>query len=153
MMETTIRPSLREKFEAKYIPEPMSGCWLWIGSTDTPGYPSMGVNRKRRHASSVALELAGRPLAAGQLALHKCDVKECVNPDHLYAGNRHDNARDKIQRGRDRGPAAVNRQKTRCNRGHALSGDNLYVPSSGHRHCRTCRSEWKKLHVTPTPRS
>ena len=27
-----MRGTLVERFEAKYIPEPNSGCWLWEGS-------------------------------------------------------------------------------------------------------------------------
>lgn len=34
-----------------------------------------------------------------------------------------------------------NTYKTHCPHGHELSGDNLYVPPSGSRMCRTCRRE------------
>jgi hypothetical protein len=50
----------------------------------------------RRHAHRVALAVAlGRPLRPGMFACHKCDVKECVRPSHLYEGTQSDNELDK----------------------------------------------------------
>lgn len=36
--------------------------------------------------------------------LHHCDVRECCNPAHLYLGTNKDNARDRVLRGKARGP-------------------------------------------------
>jgi len=33
------------------------------------------------------------------MVIHNCDIKACVNIDHLYLGTRKDNARDAIERG------------------------------------------------------
>jgi hypothetical protein len=42
----------------------------------------------------------GREIPADKMALHHCDNRPCVNPDHLYEGAHLDNERDKDARGR-----------------------------------------------------
>lgn len=61
------------------------------------GYGKTG----REMAHRVAYRIwKGRPK---NLVLHKCDVKPCVNPEHLYDGTYTDNRRDYQQRGRYKG--------------------------------------------------
>jgi len=90
-----------DRFWAKVSPEPNSGCWLWTGALLSPnGY---GVFRlsvgKNMTAHRYSCELAHGTPEEGECALHKCDVKSCVNPDHLYWGSVKDNTRDAIERG------------------------------------------------------
>jgi len=90
-------------FEDKYIPEPMSGCWLWLGSCDDKGY-GKGFSCQRRykaHRHSWTLYRGEIPL--GLCVLHKCDTPACVNPDHLFLGTRTDNSVDKVRKARHRG--------------------------------------------------
>jgi predicted XRE-type DNA-binding protein len=92
--------SFRQRFEEKYIPEPNSGCWLWIGSSDKDGYGRIG-----REVSSDGIMPAHR--ASYQIyvcepgeshVLHKCDNPSCVNPDHLWLGDRFDNMTDSAKK-------------------------------------------------------
>lgn len=43
------------------------------------------------------------PIPERCLVLHKCDMRVCVNPDHLYLGNHHQNSIDSVIRGRAKG--------------------------------------------------
>jgi hypothetical protein len=51
------------------------------------------------YAHRLALERKlGRPIKPGLCALHTCDCKSCVNPDHLYEGTYTDNLLDAFER-------------------------------------------------------
>lgn len=80
-------------------------CWEWMGLKDKDGYgifhlslPQNGKREKRAHRASLIL--SGIPIPAGLCALHKCDNRACVRPDHLYVGTPAQNNSDCIQRGR-----------------------------------------------------
>lgn len=96
--------SLRLRFQAQYIPEPNSGCWLWLGATNQEGRARMMTPNGLKQASHVSLELAGRQLPPGLSALHTCDNVYCVNPAHLFFGTQFDNMRDCVRKGRWKQP-------------------------------------------------
>lgn len=77
------------------------GCWLWTGAPDFEGYGRIKVGPRRMiGAHRCSLQLAiGRELTTTERALHRCDVRLCVRPDHLYVGDATDNMRDAIERG------------------------------------------------------
>jgi hypothetical protein len=76
-----------------------SGCWLWTGAFTEKGYGVAwdGKRTQKAHRVSYMLKHGRMPT---QCVLHKCDVPNCVNPDHLFVGTRLENNRDMIQKGR-----------------------------------------------------
>jgi len=92
--------TILERFEEKYIPEPMSGCFLWTASVNNSGYGWIGVNGKTVGAHRLSYELFIGSVPDGLCVLHKCDVRSCVNPDHLFLGTYKDNRADMIAKGR-----------------------------------------------------
>jgi HNH endonuclease len=88
------------RFERKYIPEPMSGCWLWLGLLHEGGYGEFREHGKRIRAHVFSYKYFKGKIPKGKFVLHTCDVRCCVNPDHLYAGTKKQNTADCIRRNR-----------------------------------------------------
>jgi hypothetical protein len=74
-------------------------CWLWTGRKNKKGYGTIKVDGRSwtTHRLSYYLETGVNPAL---YVLHHCDVRNCVNPAHLYAGTQTDNMRDMLSRGR-----------------------------------------------------
>jgi hypothetical protein len=77
------------------------GCWDWQGAIDRDGYGIFSYAGKTYRAPRIAMEIAGRPLSAGEMACHRCDNPGCVRPDHLFAGTNQDNMKDMVRKGRN----------------------------------------------------
>ena len=78
-------------------------CWLWTGATLLNGYGTLTRDGKRIYAHRLSYEINVGPILVGQVICHKCDVRNCVRPDHLFAGSVGDNNRDMWTKGRGRG--------------------------------------------------
>ena len=85
-------------FEARIERLAESGCWIWMRSLQRQGYGQTGYGSQRAHRN--AWEFYRGPIPDGLHVLHHCDVRCCVNPDHLYLGTHSDNMRDMYRRGR-----------------------------------------------------
>lgn len=92
------------KFEALFTPEPNTGCWLWFGYRQNGYGRIMRGSRQHLLAHRYSYETNVGPIPDGLDVLHRCDVSECVNPEHLFLGTHADNMRDMALKGRQRGP-------------------------------------------------
>jgi hypothetical protein len=100
MRDNTQGLSVSEKLDYYSMPEPMSGCTLWVGSLAMDGYGQLGINKRNLRAHRVAWEEAIGPIPEGMKVLHKCDNKACVNVKHLFVGTQMDNIKDRDIKGR-----------------------------------------------------
>lgn len=94
--------SLLERFLEKVEKGPKH--WMWTGAMMSSGYGMMwNADDKPRleGAHRISFKLFKGPIPEGQHVLHvrTCDVKRCVNPDHLYAGTRSQNIQDALALG------------------------------------------------------
>jgi hypothetical protein len=89
------------RLERMSIPEPNSGCWIWLGCASKKGYGKCSFHGELTEAHRVSYIIhKGDP---GDLhVLHECDNSFCINPDHLSAGTQQRNIRDMFRRGRAR---------------------------------------------------
>jgi hypothetical protein len=82
----------------KYVERiPFSGCWIWMGAISKAGYALT-------HDVSGKTETVHRLVnktPAGMQTRHTCDIRCCVNPDHLLTGTHMDNMNDRDSRGRN----------------------------------------------------
>lgn len=128
---------------SKSVPEPNSGCWLWIGTVGRGGYGMQRVGGRTRMATHLSLELVGRSVPKGRFACHHCDVPACINPDHLFIGTQLDNIHDCMAKGRKTDPPRT-KKGTRsdhkfCRAGHPRTTNNLYRRDDGYLGCLICK--------------
>lgn len=92
-------------------------CVLWEGDHYKTGYGrkylpgercsiqgGKGRRGKQVYAHrAVMAEIYGWDALEGKVVMHTCDVKDCVNPEHLRIGTHEDNRLDMVAKGRNRG--------------------------------------------------
>jgi len=99
--------SIESRFMAKVRPRD-DGCWMWIGAiVKAVGYGRFGMpGNTTDYAHRASWRIFRGQIPAGVYVCHRCDVRECVNPDHLFLGTHRDNMRDAADKGRVRIPSA-----------------------------------------------
>lgn len=124
---------LPARFWAKVQPEPMSGCWLFVGAQTKDGYGSIWIGKTNAPTHRLLFSVENE-IPQGLVVDHKCRVRCCVNPAHLRAITFKENVLIGI------GPSALCARMTTCKRGHEFAGENLQrTTCRNERICRACR--------------
>jgi hypothetical protein len=80
-----------------------ANCWIWIGAKSKKskrGNFRPGGCAQKISAHRFSWILKNGPIPSGLCILHKCDIPDCVNPDHLFLGTQADNIADMDKKGR-----------------------------------------------------
>jgi hypothetical protein len=129
-MKAPKRTPLAERFWRHVRVDP-SGCWLWTGGL-REGYGSIGSGGGNGRgqgghsllAHRVAYQMMVGNIPPGLFVCHSCDVRNCVNPGHLWLGTNKDNIRDALSKGRmaigDRNGLRLHPERRVVLRGSAL---------------------------------
>lgn len=91
--------SMKERLQ-KYDIEPEKGCWIWKGSKSKNGYGQIKVNKTTKEVHRVSYQEYKGKIPTGMIVRHICDVKHCLNPDHLILGTHKQNMKDMTDRNR-----------------------------------------------------
>lgn len=101
-------------------------CWLWSGGIDTAGYGQFNLgsrrdgSRRNARAHRVAWKLTYGPIPDGLYVCHRCDVRPCCNPTHLWLSDHNGNMADMVSKGRAR--------SGQSGRGHGAPPIAIVVP-------------------------
>ena len=123
--------SLDEFFDAAYIPEPNSGCWIWLRGMAQRGYGVLGARPELAHRFSY--EKFKGPIPSGLCIDHRCSNRACVNPDHLDAVTQGENIRRSKLVGR-----WSRAHITHCPQGHEYTPENTFFTGK-YKNARVCR--------------
>lgn len=89
-MGTTIQLTSEHEhdFWARVDRSEEGGCWLWTGTQNKDGYPTVTIDKDRVGAPRVAWVLHHRrPLPSYQQVRRRCKCTTCVRPTHMVRAN------------------------------------------------------------------
>lgn len=100
MIEKRVGKRVQDNFWDNTMPIPECGCLLWTRKINPNGYGALRFKGKQVLAHRIAWELINGDVPNGNQILHRCDVKSCINPYHLFLGSQQDNMNDMKKKGR-----------------------------------------------------
>lgn len=135
------RIDARERFLDWSIPEPNTGCHLWLGDVTNSGYGRFWLNGKNVSAHRIAYEFEHGPIPEGMQIDHLCNTKICVNVRHL----RLTTATENLFAAHSNSTARKFSTRSHCSSGHEYTAANTYFHGK-HRHCRECNKQRMRQH-------
>lgn len=94
-------PAMSWRFWEKVIPEPNTGCMLWLGALNDDGYACFWFFGEQVYAHRLTFIAFFGPPGPGLELDHWCRTRCCVNPFHLRAVTHAANMRRVVPAARD----------------------------------------------------
>lgn len=95
----TTREEFREYLMERVIID-SNDCWLWQAHQMGDGYGSTKTFLEGNNAHRNSYRVFNGTIPKRLIVRHTCDVRLCINPDHLKIGTHQDNVQDCIDRER-----------------------------------------------------
>ena len=92
-----VHKTMAQRFAEHITYEPNSGCWLWTAALSSYGYAATLIAQRQLLVHRVMFEQVYGAVPAGHILCHRCNVRSCVNPDHVYIGTALTNAQDAVR--------------------------------------------------------
>jgi Autographiviridae endonuclease len=74
-------------------------CWIWLGAKTDTGYGHLRKYPTVWRVHILAAKLWIPNFTPKLKTLHKCDIRLCFNPEHLFQGTQKENVEDAIRKG------------------------------------------------------
>lgn len=96
-----VTESLKARFYSKAV-KAETGCMIWTGAVQRNGYGAFKIDRHKidAHVVSWRISQGGIAVPLGNLIMHTCDLRCCVNPEHLQLGTVSENMKHAHEDGR-----------------------------------------------------
>lgn len=75
-------------------------CWPFEGHTTSSGYGEITIDGRAQRVHRATWEDFYGPVPDGAFVLHRCDVRACANPYHLFLGDTRTNMEDMVAKDR-----------------------------------------------------
>jgi hypothetical protein len=147
-LKASVGLSLSERVDRMSIPEPTTGCHLWIGPINDGGYGKIKVNGQMCRAHRVSYAANVGTIPDGLMVLHRCDTPACVNPNHLFLGSARDNIVDATKKGRSNMARASTEQRTEWAK-KRVAHENGTRPDVARKGWKTRRENGLEFTLTP----